>query len=576
MHTEENYWSRRARKERLSRRRFIGVAGVGGLGAAALGLVGCGDDSGGSASTPSGSGNTPPAASASAAASAGASAAPSAQPKPGGSYTPAFTGPFAGVDPHNSVYGGAGIVPEVYNYLVRDYLAFAPERGIIQDLAASQELQDDNVTWVFKLRPDVKITANDKGIAERPLDSSDVLATWTRIKDPQAAANGFGFADKWIDKMDTPDATTFRMIMKSPYAWTIATVGNNLNGAIVPKEWLESPDLKKTAVGGGPFKLTELVEGDHATMLKNPTYYKANRPYLDKHVIRAFADQATYRTAFTTGQIDAYVATNADEANEIVNGNKKIQYQNTKGISYNSFWMNTRMAPWTDERVRDAVNLAIDRDQFIQLIGHGKGEPIGPVTYAFDKYALSKDELAKAQPHDVAAAKQMFEAAGVTEFTFSHPTSSNVSDYVNIFIKNMKDAGVTATPQPLDAGTWVAGYFTSQLSASLSLNQAYQTPDAAVQWYATGSVTGNNHYDTGYSNPTVDAAIKQAAGVLDENESYQAYKDLQKLILSSHPAFLNFFGLYTDQLVAPYIRDYQFGIGSLIYAYIEDIWTDKA
>jgi peptide/nickel transport system substrate-binding protein len=344
----------------------------------------------------------------------------------------------------------------------------------------------------------------------------------------------------------------------------------------VPKEWLENADLKKTTVGAGPFKLTELVEGDHATMVKNPTYYKTGKPYLDQNIIRTFADQATYRTAFTAGQIDAYGATNQDEAKQIVNGNKDIQYHHDKSISYNSFWMSTKAAPWTDGRVRDAVNMALDRDQFIQLIGHGAGEPIGPITYAFEQYALSKDELAKVQPHDPAEAKKMFQAAGITEFEFSHPTSSNMTDYVTIFVKSMQDAGVTAKPLPLDAGTWVAQYYTNQLKASLSLNQQYQTPDFALQWYVTGGITGNNHYDTGYSVPDVDAAIKKAAGTLDDDERAQAYKDAQKTILANHPPFINVFGLYADQMVAPYIHNYPFGIGSLGYAYQEEIWTDKA
>ncbi len=582
MDHNDNYWLRRARASRLSRRMFLGGATAAGLGAASIGLVGCGDDnSSGKTSTPGGSAS--PAGSASAAPSSAASAAATLSTgKAGGTYTAAFTGPFAGTDPHNSVYGGSGIVPEVYNYLVRDYLAFttnppAPAvKGVIQDLAESQELQSDNITWVFKIRPNVMIGANTQGVPVRALDSSDVLASWTRIKDPASGSNGYAFANQWIDKMDAPDASTFRMVMKSPYAWTIPNVGNNLIGAIVPKEWLQNANLKKAAVGAGPFSLTELTEGDHATMVKNPTYYRKDRPYLNQNIIRTFADQATYRTAFTAGQIDAYGATNQDEAKEIVNGDKTIQYHHDKSISYNSFWMSTKSAPWTDGRVRDAVNMAIDRDQFIQLIGHGAGEPIGLITYAFDKYALSKDELSKAQPHDVANAKKMFQAAGVTEFSFSHPTSSNVVDYVNIFVKNMSDAGVTAKPQPLDAGTWVAQYYTNKLTASLSLNQQYQTPDFALQWYVTGGITGNNHYDTGFSDPEVDTAVKSAAGKLDDNERYQAYKDVQNLIYTKHPPFVNFFGLYADQLVAPYIHNYPFGIGSLGYAYQEDMWTDKA
>jgi ABC-type transport system substrate-binding protein len=566
--SETNYWLRRARTGRFTRRSFIGGAAATGVGAASLGLVGCGSDNNSNSKTPGSSATVP--------AGGSATAAASETPKPGGSYTPAFTGPFAGVDPHNSVYGGAGIVPEAYNYLVRTEMAIHPEKGVIDDLAESHKVEADNVTWTFKIRQGVNIAQNDKGVAVRALDSSDALASWNRIADPKAGTNGYTFTSHWVDKMDAPDANTFRMVLKKPFAWTEASIGNNLVGAIVPKEWLANPDLKKWAVGAGPFVLSELVEGDHSTMVKNPTYYKQGKPYLDKYVIRAFSDLTTERTAFSSGQIDRFIAPNQDEAKQLKNDNKDLQYYHEKDDGYLSFWMNTKQKPWDDPRVRRAINLATNRDEYIQIIGHGVGEPIGLISYVFGDYALTGDALKKAQPYDVGEAKKLFDAAGIKEFSFSYPTSSNVADYVNIFVKQMGQAGVTAKGQPLDAGTWVAGYYTSKLSASLSLKQEYQTPDAALQWYVTGGITGNGHYDTGFSDPEVDAAVAKAAGTLDEAPRKAAYIDAQKLIFTKDPAFINFFGLYSDTLYYPYSKNPPVGLGSPGYAFLEDMWTTKS
>ncbi len=560
MSDPNNYWVRKMNSGRVSRRQFVGGAAIAGVGAAGLGLVGCGSSS--SSSTPT----------TAAGASPSAAATPSETPKKGGTFTTAFTGPFAGANPWNSVYGGAGIVPEVYNYLFRDYLAFAPDRGIIYDLAESHQLQSDNITFVFKIRPNVKVAPNAQSIPERALDSGDALASWQQIADAKSGSNGYAFAHQWIDKMDAPDASTFRIIMKSPYAWTEANVGNNLIGAVVPKELISSPDLKAKPVGAGPYKLTELKEGAQATMVPNTNYWKTGRPYLDQFVIRTYADQATWLAAFSSGQVDYYAATNQDEAKQLLQNNSKLQYNHSPSISFNSFWMNTKMAPWTDARARNAVNLATNRDEYIQLIGHGAGEPQGPVPYAFTKYALTKAELAQAQPFNVSEAKKQFSAAGVTEFSFAFPTSSNTNDYVNIFVRQMQAAGVTAKPQPLDAGTWVAQYYASKLSASLSLNQQYQTPDFALQWYVTGGITGNNHYDTGFSDPAIDAGVTKAAGTLDEAARITAYKDVQKLILSKSPPFINFFGLYADLLLSQNVRGFQFNVGSLIYAYEDSFW----
>ncbi len=194
----------------------------------------------------------------------------------------------------------------------------------------------------------------------------------------------------------------------------------------------------------------------------------------------------------------------------------------------------------------------------------------------FKGYLPSADQIKKYQPYDVADAKKLFQAAGVTEFTFSFPTAYNVADYVTIFVRQLQEAGVKATAQPQDAGTWLAQYFASKLTASLTLNQEYQTPDVGIQWFHTGGITGNGHYDTGFSDPKFDAAIDNAATIQDLAERQKAYIDLQVQIMQASPPFFNFFGLYGDTLAYPYIHNDPVDLGSLGYAYQEDIWTSKA
>jgi ABC-type transport system substrate-binding protein len=564
---EHNYWLR-ATTGRMTRRRFVGGAIVGGVGAASLATVGCGggdDDSGGSTG----------------AAAATTTPAPTTAPvtiKKGGVYNVAFTGPFAGVDPHNSVYGGSGIVPVVYNYLLRRQVTpdAAGAKGIIYDVASSHKVEADSITYTFKLRDDVKIAPNTRGVPERALDADDVKASFDRISDPKTAANGFAFFGRWVDKYTAPDKTTFVLTLKKPYAWTEANLGNNLIGAIVPKEWLASADIKKDAVGAGPFMLKTLTEGQLAQMDRNPNYYIKGQPYVDSKVIKAYADQATYRTAFTSNQIDVYGPQNKDETAELKSADKTIVTYSDPGVGYNSFWMNTKQKPWDDPRVRRAVNLSMNRKEYIDIIGHGVGEPIGPLTYAFTKEALTAAELAAAQPYDPTTAKKLFADAGITELKFTHPTSSNMIDYVNIFTRHLAAVGVTAKPDPQDAGTWVAGYFTSKLAASYSLNQAYQNPDFALQWYHTGGITGNNAYDNGWAYPEIDAALDKAAGLADEAARVAAYKQVQKDILAKDPAFINVFGQRVEVVVKSYVKNYPAGLSSLGYQFEKEVWLDKA
>lgn len=551
-----------------------GVLGAGGL-AAAFALA-CGSKNNNSSSSSANtSTNTSSAGGASATAGAAASAASNQTPKTGGTYTTGFTGPFAGVDPHNSVYGGSGIVPQVYNYLVRTSI-IAPDKGVLQELATKWE-QPDPTTVVFHMRPDAMIQQNKLGVPVRPIDSQDAKASFDRIADPKAATNGFAWVNQWVAKTEAVDPTTFKITMKEPYAWILNGVGNNLSSAIVPREWLASPDLKKNAVGSGPFTLQSLEEGAQAVMVKNPNYFEKGKPYLDSAVIKAFADQATYRTAFSSNQLDVYSATNVDEAKDLVKGRKDTSNLADPSFGFLSFWMNVREKPWDDGRIRRAVRHAVNPDEYIQIIGHGQGEWIGPVTYAMKGYNLPTDELKKLMPYNSNDAKQILQQAGQSNLTFKfqHPTSSVTNDYVNIFVRELQAAGITGQADPEDAGTWVAQYFQSKLDSSVSLNQEYATPDFALQWFVTGGITGNGHYDTGFSDPEVDAAVHKAATTLDEEARKKAYLDAQRLIISKDPPFWNFFGSYSNVVVANYVMNYPKGLGSLGYYFVKDIWLNK-
>lgn len=566
-----NYWTRSASRN-INRRRLLRGTAAAGAGTAAFGLVGCGGGGDGKSDT---NGNNSGKVAADAT-STPTPPLPTQQPKKGGTYNVGATGAIAGVDPHNSVYNGAAIVPRAYNYLFRRKVApeAAAAKGVVYDLAESHKLEADEVTYTFKLRQNVKIAPNKYGVPERALDSDDVKISFDRMADEKSGSNAFTFFHNWVATYDAPDKETFRLVTKKPYTWTDAAIGNNLYGAIVPKEWLVHPDLKKDAVGAGAMMLKSMTEGQSAQMDRNPNYYNTGLPYIDSWVIKLFSDQATYRTAFQANQIDVYGPTDRDESNELKNADKALVQYSDSSISFNSFWMNVKSKPWDDPRVRRAVSRAMNPKEYIDIIGHGVGEPIGPMTYAFPE-ALPKDELAKLQPFNVAEAKQLFQQAGVSSFKFQHPTASNIVDYVNIFVRQMQAAGVTATPEPLDAGTWLAGYYTSQHSASLSLNQQYETPDLALQWFRTGGITGNGHYETGWAFPELDEAIDKAAATMDAKERLQAYRDVQRTIISKDPAFLNFFGLRAEAIVKPYVKNYPAGLGSLGTAF-HDLWLDKA
>lgn len=560
---ETNYWDRIA-TGRVSRRSLVRGAGVGVAGLAGAALIGCGSK------------KDTPAATATAAAPVAVTAAPSAkQPKRGGTFRLGFTGTIAGIDAHNSVYGGAGGVPQVYNFLFRREV-LRGDLGLKYDLAKSHQVEKDGVTWTFKLRTDAKIAPNDKGVPERVLDSEDVVQSFKRMADKASAANGYAFFATWVDKFDAPDKETVRLVTKKPYAWVEENLGDNLKGAIVPKEWLAKPaaDFKQWAVGAGPFMLKSMQEGEGIRMVRNPNFYDKERPYLDGYDVLAFKDVATQRTALSSGQIDSYLTADPQEAKDLQKATKGLKLVETGSTAYNSFWMRVDGAPWKDARVRRALNLSMNRDEYIQIIGKGLGKHMGPVAPVFGDYALPDAELKKLQPYDVAEAKKLFEAAGVKELAFTHPTSSTMPDYVNIMVKQLQAIGVTAKPQPLDAAAWVAQYFGNGLTASYSLNQSYKTPDFALAWYRTGGVTGSGNYATQLYSPEIDTLIDKAAATIPEAERKAAYLDAQRAIMKTDPAFVNVFNQGSNVLYYEKVQNFDAGAGAMTATMTRNYWLD--
>lgn len=534
-------------------------------GTAGLALAGCrGDDKDGG--TPDGARGTAP--------SGTAQARTEQTPKPGGAYRIGITGALGVFDPQNSPNAGsAASIPLVYNHVLRASV-LVPDRAILWDLGAAYELADQT-SWTFKLRPDVVVARNAKGIPERPLDAEDVKANYGRGADPRNGSPGVRFYRAQIERIETPDKSTVKIVTKQPYAFLLPNLGNHTFAAIAPREWLTSPTLKTEGAGAGPFMLKGWQEGDGVRLEKNPTYYVKGRPYLDEYQVKQFADQATFRTAFAAGQIDTYGATNIDEAKELQRGNKDLQLSEDPSFGFQTFWMNTRVPPWNDPRVRRAVALAINRQEFVQIIGRGQGEPIGPITAPMKPYALPQDEVVKLQPFDVAQARQLFQAAGVREFPFVFSTAGINGDYANIFVRQMQAAGVTARSEPLDPGAWAQGLFQSRHSASHVTPPEFSDPDFSMRAFATGGPIGSGNYDTGYSDAEVDALVFKAAATLDENERVKLYHEAQRVALRKDPAWINYFAGRNNALAQPYVRGLQSGVGALATAYARDYWIDK-
>ena len=248
--------------------------------------------------------------------------------------------------------------------------------------AAMPAITDGGKTYTFKIRPDVKFTNG------RALEASDVKYTLERVLDPKTKSPGAGFfvdiagSEVWstgkakeLTGVKVVDKSTVRITLSQPNAAFLNVLAMNF-AFIVPKEEVAKAgeDWGRKPVGSGPFKLQAWTSGQELVFVKNPDYFNKAMPKLDKVTIKVGQDPSVAFLALQRGEVDLlgdgippaqFLTAQADPQLKALISSTALA--NTTYIA-----INTQLKPFTDVRVRQALNHAIDKKKVLKLI-NGRG-----------------------------------------------------------------------------------------------------------------------------------------------------------------------------------------------------------
>ncbi len=547
---ERSYWERIA-QNRISRRRVLAGTGVGAAGL--LVAAACG---GGSSSS-----KTPSAGSTSAASPSTSDAGPTrpaGTPKIGGRYKGVNQGAWGTIDPIISVGNATGIMPRFYNTLV--CRSNVDPKFVFYDLAQSFE-QTDEVTYIFKIRPGVKIAPNKMGIPERAMDAQDAVKFFDRIREqPDAILRKF--TEPWLDSYSAT-ADTFTFKTKGPYAYSLTALGRALGGCIPPRETYDNKiDIKAQAAGGGPYMIKEgtFQESGSVQLDRNPNYYRKDEPsglqlpFYEGIDVALVTDRQARKTGFLGKQLYDYGAQDAQEAKDLVNQNKDLHIVRRPSFTFISLTMNVEKPPWNDDRIRQAAQHALDRQQFVDLIvGNGEGKADGLVHWPTGPYAFSDDELNQdsRQSYDPKKSKDLIKAATGSD-TVKVKITYPISDiefhdkHLPIFMKQIRDAGFDVQEDPKDFTGWLGDYTDVKYDASLSLNQIYETPEIVLDWQHSKGPAGDGHFSRGVGqiHSEVDDAITNSKKATSLDELVKRVRDAQDAAYKVGPSLLPIMSWY--------------------------------
>lgn len=455
-----------------------------------------------------------------------------------GSSTPANEGP--GADTSSPVAGGTLRViqtsqprsldpaalsntwahqPVLGNALYGTLMINNPDTNEIEyKIATDFTSTDGGKSFVLSIRDGVTFTDGT------PFDAEAVRFNWARLADPALGSTAARYASA-IAASDVIDPQTLRITLQKPnpfYPEALVTTSMN---------WIASPAalqlgaaaFDQNPIGAGPFTLDEWSRQDSINLEKNPGYYDAPKPYLDSMTITSVTDINQRFNVMASNGADFASETSWSNLEKAEKGGLQTEVLPTGGGQF--IGMNTRRAPFDDERARRAVALAVDPAALNDIVYEGIAEVpetmFPEASPFFADIPLNESNSAEAQKlFDELAAE-----GKPLDFTFmSYPVSDSrmlaeavqtqlsAYDNVNVEVEVLDFSAAFARSSAHDFDMLVSSAIT-------------QDPDNAL-WTAFHSTSAGNFL--GIADPELDAALESGRFAQTESDRQSAYETAQR------------------------------------------------
>ena len=292
-----------------------------------------------------------------------------------------------------------GILYALHDALVRPL----PGERMGQALAESWSESPDGLMYEFTLRPNLTFHNGD------PCTTEDVQFSFERYK-----GAGTKELQAKVKRLEVVDSRTIRFYMHEPWPDFMTFYGTTATaaGIVVPKKYLQQvgdDGFKKHPIGLGPYKFVSHTPGVELVLDANPKYWR-KVPNVQRIVMKGIPEGTTRLAMLKKGEADFAVALDGAVAVE-VQRDPRLTLVDTRHASIN--WLQfpeqfDPKSPWHDQRVRLAVNYALDRQAINEAACLGFCPPTAVIIPRVMEFALQTEPL----PYDPKKAKQLLAEAG--------------------------------------------------------------------------------------------------------------------------------------------------------------------
>jgi len=444
-----------------------------------------------------------------------------------------------------------------------------PDGSFTPSLLESWEVSDDARTYVLRARQDAEWTNGDRftgadvahnirRMADSTVPGNSMAARLVALRDP----DGTGAAEDAVVQLDE---FTVQLNLRRPDISLIPSFGDYPALCVHPSLGDED-DLARNPIGTGAFELVDFQIGIGATLKRRESgRWWGGEALLDGiEFIDLGTDETAFLAAFESGEIDMNDESSANfvEVYDAAGLTRETALTATTMVAR----MNTRAEPFTDQRVRQAVQLAVDNEMVLELGVAGLGE-VGENHHV----APLHPEYAEVPwgGRDVARARALMAEAGhaETELELISIDEGWLAATSDAIAGQVRDAGILIRRRTLPGATFWNDWTGYPFSTT-----SWGARPLGVQVYALAYRTGEAWNESGHANPEFDALLDEALGIFDPDRRRPLMAQMQQMLQDSGVIIQP----YWNQLImhrVPAVQGYR--RHPLREMHLEDVWLDR-
>ena len=435
-----------------------------------------------------------------------------------------------GADPNvlDPAQSGSFVERVVFSALCDKLVDVGPDLQFRPELATAWEWAEDGRALTLTLREGARFQDG------APVDAAAVKANLDRYRTARESRRRSEL--RQIAEVQAPDPRTVRILLSEPFAPLLSVLSDRAGMMLAPSVLPMAERIGENPVCSGPYRLTRRIAQDRIEMEKHAGHWNAANIHADRLVFLPIPDNNVRLLNLRSGQLDL-IERVAPTDIPAVERDRRLRLVSGPSIAYQTMSINVGAGPaaqgplGSDPRVREALELSIDRDIINQVALEGRftpnNQPEAPgTTYHFPDLAPPA--------RDPARARALLRAAGHDRvaFTLKVPNQPVESQVAQIIQSMAAEGGFDIKVEVLESSAMVASTQRGDYEAAIAIWSGRPDPDGNIAfWLASDGFLNWGKY----SNPRVDALFRQARMVTVTEQRRRLYHDAAQIWLADRP-----------------------------------------